>query len=109
MKKPSPEVQQSIEQIRELVAHSESYIRRTGQSLSLKHTCHKFGIYSTTVKKLAPELYNNWQDINFHHEITDRDERLHPGCEQFARFYIMGRDPAYLHDPDGQEQQRLKY
>ena len=66
MKKFSQEIQESFEQIQELAAIREEYIRRTGQSLSIKHLCNKLGIYPTTVKQVAPELYENWTDINFH-------------------------------------------
>jgi flagellar biosynthesis chaperone FliJ len=70
MKRLFPEVQKNIQQakkqIRQLAAYREDYIRRTGQRLSLKHTCHKRGMSSTTVKILAAELYENWDDIHFH-------------------------------------------
>ena len=55
-----------MQQIEELAARRENYIRRTGQNLSIKHTCYKLGLYSTTVKKLVPELYEKWNDIHFH-------------------------------------------
>lgn len=64
--KLSPDVQETLEKIKELAARRENYISRTGQLLSLKHTCHKLGIYPTILKQLAPELYENWNEINFH-------------------------------------------
>jgi hypothetical protein len=66
MKKVHSISQQSIEKVREVAAIREDYIQRKGQPLSIKHLCHKRGLYSTTVKRLAPELYENWYDINFH-------------------------------------------
>lgn len=65
-KKLPAEVQQTIERIQELAARREEYLRRTGQILFLPHLCNKLGIYRTAVKRLAPELYDNWSDINFH-------------------------------------------
>jgi hypothetical protein len=58
--------QQAMKQIQELAAYREDYISKKGQSLSIKHICHKLRIYPTTVKLLVPELYENWNDINFH-------------------------------------------
>lgn len=66
MKKDSPEPKQSVEQVQELAEIREKYIRQKGLSLSLKHLCHRLGIYPSAVKQLAPELYKNWNDINFH-------------------------------------------
>jgi hypothetical protein len=61
----SPELQKSFQQIKELAAIREAYIRNKGLSLSLKHLCNKLGIYPTTVKLLAPDLYRNWNDLDF--------------------------------------------
>lgn len=58
--------QQAMKKIQELAALRENYIRKKGQPLSIKHICHKLRIYPTTVRKLAPELYENWNDIQFH-------------------------------------------
>lgn len=69
MKTFSPELQRTFRQIQELAAIREDYIRNKGLPLSLKHLCHKLGIYSTTVKLLAPDLYRNWDDLNFHWEV----------------------------------------
>lgn len=66
MKRLSLEDQQSFEQIQELAALREEYIRQKGLTQSLKHIRNKLGIYPTAVKRLAPELYDNWNDINFH-------------------------------------------
>ena len=66
MKKLSPNVQRRIEQIQEMAQRREDYIRKNGQPLPLQYICNKLGIYRSTVKKLAPELYENWNDINYH-------------------------------------------
>jgi hypothetical protein len=66
MKKVHSNSQQTIEKVREVAELREDYIRRKGQSLSIKHLCFRLGLFSTTVKRLAPELYENWYDINFH-------------------------------------------
>ena len=68
MKKRLPAAPQSMERIEELAARRENYIRRTGQNLSIKHACYKLGLYSTTVKKLAPELFEKWNDLYFRWE-----------------------------------------
>ena len=66
MQKLSPDIQYTMEKIQELAALREDFLSRTGQTLSLKHTCHKLGIYPTVLKQLAPELYEHWNDIQFH-------------------------------------------
>ena len=66
MQKLSPDIQYTMEKIQELAALREDFLSRTGQTLSLKHTCHKIGIYPTVLKQLAPELYEHWNDIQFH-------------------------------------------
>lgn len=66
MKKLSPDIQLTFKQIQELAEIRERYIQKTGLPVSLKHLCHKLRIYPTRVRILAPELYENWSDINFH-------------------------------------------
>ena len=58
MKKRLPAAPQSMERIEELAARREKYIHRTGQSLSIKHACYK----------LAPELFEKWNDLYFRWE-----------------------------------------
>jgi len=65
----SRDVQHTLQKIQELAVVRENFISRTGQTLSLPHACHKLGIYPTILKQLAPELYENWNDINFHWKI----------------------------------------
>ena len=63
------DIQESIKKIQELAVLREDYIRQKGQSLSLKHSCHKLRIYPTSVNIFAPELYESWNDINFHFSL----------------------------------------
>jgi len=69
MQRISQDIQDTVQKIQELAALRENFISRTGQPLSLKHTCHKLGIYPTILKQLAPELYENWNDIHFHWKL----------------------------------------
>jgi len=69
MKKLSLEVQQTFNQIQELAAYREEYIRKKGLPLSFKHTCYKMGISPGTVEWHALELYENWNDLDFHWEL----------------------------------------
>jgi hypothetical protein len=68
----APELQKSFRQIQELAAIRDDYIRNKGLSLSLKHLCNKLGIYPTTVKLLAPDLYRNWGDLDFRWDGPDQ-------------------------------------
>ena len=65
MKRLSPDMQPTMKQIQELAAMREEAIRKTGLPVSVKHLCYKLRIYPTKVRILAPELYENWNDINF--------------------------------------------
>ena len=72
MKKLSSETVDIIRKVHELAAYREDYIRTKGLPLSFKHTCIKMRISLNTVRRFAPELYEKWEDINFHWEISDR-------------------------------------
>ena len=69
MQRISVDVPSTLQKFQELAVHRENFISRTGQPLSLKHACHKLGIYPTILKQLAPGLYENWNDINFHWKL----------------------------------------
>jgi hypothetical protein len=69
MQRISQDIQDTFQKIQELAGLRENFISRTGQPLSLKHTCHKLGIYPTILKQLARELYENWNDIHFHWKL----------------------------------------
>jgi len=71
MQRLSPEIQQSFERIQKLAACREDYIKKKGQSLSLKYLCKQFGIYASTVKRLAPELVEKWTDLDFHWHLPN--------------------------------------
>ena len=68
MRQLSDEDADAIQKVQKLAALREVYIRQKGLPLSLKNSCMKLGIYETTVRRLAPELYENWKEINFHWE-----------------------------------------
>ena len=72
MKSFSPELEKTFRQIQELAAIREDYIRNKGLPLSLKHLCHRLRIYPTTVKLLAPDLYQNWNDLDFRWKVADQ-------------------------------------
>ena len=69
MQRISLDVQETLQKTQELAALRENYISRTGQYLSLKNTCHKLGVYPTLLKQLVPNLYENWNDTNFHWKL----------------------------------------
>jgi hypothetical protein len=56
----------TIRKIQELAAYREQYIRKKRLPLSFKKTCYKIGISPGAVKWHAPELYENWNDLDFH-------------------------------------------
>ena len=72
MDQPSQEMADILRKIQELAALREDYIRKKGLTLSFKHTCLKLGIPRQTVKRHAPELYEKWQDINFHWQFPNK-------------------------------------
>jgi hypothetical protein len=66
MNKLPEEAADMVRKLQELAAFREDYIRRKGLTLSFKHACSKIGITPYTVKKHALELYEKWDDTNFH-------------------------------------------
>ena len=72
MKKLSPEVQQTLQQILKLATYRAEYHRKKGLPLSFTHTCHKIGISPGTVRWYAPELYDNWENLDFHWELPSQ-------------------------------------
>jgi hypothetical protein len=66
MEKLSNEAANTMRNVRELAACREEYIRKKGWALSLSYACFKIGIQPQAVKRLAPELYEKWTDIDFH-------------------------------------------
>lgn len=72
MKQLSDETADAIRKVHELGVLREEYIRKRGVPLSFRSACRKIGIYPITLMRLAPELYENWKDITFHWQISDK-------------------------------------
>ena len=66
MKKLSRAVEPTMEQIQELAAMREKYIKKSGLPVSIKHLCYKLRMYPTKVREVAPELCEKWNEILFH-------------------------------------------
>jgi hypothetical protein len=72
MKKLSSETADTMRKVQDLATYREDYIRKKGLPLSFRHTCRKIGVYPHTVKRLAPELYEKWHDIDFHWQLPNK-------------------------------------
>jgi len=76
MSKFSENAADMIRKVHELAAFREDYIRRKGLSLSFKHTCYKVGISPRMVKMYAPELFENWGDVDKSIEVPHLPKRV---------------------------------
>ena len=68
MKRLSDEAADTINKVHELAAYREDCLNKNVLPLIFPYACKKFGISPSTAQRLAPELFEKWNDINFHWE-----------------------------------------
>jgi hypothetical protein len=76
MKRLSVEATDAIKKVHELAAYREDCINKNILPLIFPKACKKFRISPYTAQKLAPELFEKWNDINFHWEHGRNQEKV---------------------------------
>jgi len=58
----------TIKKIQELAHYRERYLKQRGRAPAWKQACKGIGINDRTVMEHAPELYEKWNDKDFHRQ-----------------------------------------
>ena len=69
------EAADDIRKLHELAAYREDCLNKNILPLIFPYACKKFGLSQYSVLRLAPELFEKWNDMNFHWAHGNNQEK----------------------------------